>query len=425
MIIKGGLLYYDHGLIRADISIGDDGTIDDISKDLDGKDAIDASGLLVLPGLVNTHTHTAMTLLRGVGDDMPLQEWLADKIWPLEANLTYDDCYWGNLFGMVEMIKTGTTCLNDMYFFMDSLVEALKKTGMRGSICHGIIDLFDEEKAKRELKESLRIHELCKGEDLITFCMGPHSPYTCSKELLLSVKEYANENDIKVHIHTSETRKEYDDSISAHKMSPIAYLDSLSMLDSNSLLAHCVHLSDDDIGILSRTGANVLHCPCSNLKLSSGTARVPSMLDRSINVALATDGASSNNSLDMQSEMKTMALIHKSGSPTNLPADKAFQIATLNGARALDANCGEIAKGRCADLMFVDPKHFSMRPGHNPMSNVVYSMRPEAIRHVMVNGQMLMEDRNILVLDEDKVLEKADQHAEKLVDRYNENTDNQ
>ncbi len=149
------------------------------------------------------------------------------------------------------------------------------------------------------------------------------------------------------------------------------------------------------------------------------------MLDRSINVALATDGASSNNSLDMQSEMKTMALIHKSGSPTNLPADKAFQIATLNGARALDANCGEIAKGRCADLMFVDPKHFSMRPGHNPMSNVVYSMRPEAIRHVMVNGQMLMEDRNILVLDEDKVLEKADQHAEKLVDRYNENTDNQ
>jgi len=424
MIIKGGLLYYNEGLVRADISI-EEGIIRNISKDIVGDDVFDARGLIIMPGFVNTHTHTAMTLLRGAGDDMPLQEWLSDKIWPLEANLTYEDCYWGNMLGIIEMIKTGTTCFNDMYFFMDSLIDAVKETGIRASICHGSLDLFDEEKAKREIKESLRLHELCKGEELISFCMGPHAPYTCSEELLLTMKEYADENGINVHIHLSETKKEVEDSIAQHGMTPVEYLDSLSFLDSNSLLAHCVNLTDNDISILSRCGSNVLHCPCSNLKLSSGIANVPKMLESSINVTLATDGASSNNCLDMQSEMKTMALIHKLGSPTHLPVNTSLKIATRNGGEALGMNCGEIEVGRSADMIFIDPHHFSMMPGHNLLSNMVYSMRSDAIRHVMVNGKMLMKDRKLLGLDERKVIEEASRHAHKLVERYDEDTDNE
>jgi len=255
--------------------------------------------------------------------------------------------------------------------------------------------------------------------------MGPHSPYTCSRELLISSKEYADENDINIHIHLSETRKEIEDSLEAHDMTPVEYLDSLSFLDSKTMLAHCVHLTDDDIKILSDSRCNVLHCPCSNLKLSSGIARVPDMLERSINVSLATDGASSNNSLDMQSEMKTMALIHKMDSPTTMPAPMALRAATENGARSLGLNCGEIEVGKLADLIFIDPDHFSMLPKHNPISNIVYSMRPEAIRNVMINGNFVMIERRIMGVDEQRILEKAKHHAQKLVDRYDEDPDNE
>ncbi|MBN1785901.1 MAG: amidohydrolase [Candidatus Methanofastidiosa archaeon] len=416
MIIKGGILYHNGRFLKSDISVVN-GSIVNISKDIAGDETLDASGLVIIPGFVNTHTHNAMTLLRGVGDDMPLQEWLSEKIWPLEANLTYRDCYWGNMLGIVEMIKTGTTCFNDMYFFMDSLIEAVKDAGIRASLCHGLIDLFDEEKRDKDLKEAKRIHDLCRGEELISFCMGPHAPYTCSKELLLAVKEYAYENDIRVHIHLSETCKEYEDSMREHGMSPTEYMNSLSLLDENIMLAHCVHLSDNDIDIISRTGANVLHCPCSNLKLSSGIARVPEMVRSSINVSLGTDGASSNNGLDMQSEMKTMALLHKLGSPTNLPASTSFDIATINGAKALGLKCGAIEVGNLADLVFIDLDHYSMRPCHNIISNIVYSLRPGAIRHVMVNGSMVMEDRELTFIDEQEVYEKAEAQASRLVGR--------
>jgi len=416
MIIKDGLVFFNNSFSKADISVNN-GLIDKISKGLEGQDVFDARGMVVIPGFVNTHTHNAMTLLRGAGDDMPLQEWLSEKIWPLEANLSFDDCYWGNLLGLVEMVKTGTTSFNDMYFFMESLIKALGKIGMRASICHGMIDLFDENKAKKELKESKRLHELCKKEDNLTFCLGPHSPYTCSKELLFSAKEYANENGLRIHIHLAETKKETIDSGNAHGMTPVEYLDSLSLLDERALLAHCVQMTDSDIGILSKRNANVLHCPSSNLKLSSGMARVNDMVEEGVNVSLGTDGASSNNSLDMASEMKTMALMHKLGSPVHLPAKTSFDIATINGAKALGLSSGSIGLGKNADLVFIDADHHSMLPHHNILSNIVYSIKPDAIKHVMINGKMVMRDRKIIGVDEQQIYEKANEHAIKLVEK--------
>jgi 5-methylthioadenosine/S-adenosylhomocysteine deaminase len=393
------------------------GVIREIGKGLEGDEPFDARGFVIVPGFINAHTHLSMSLFRGAGDDMPLHTWLNDRIWPLESALTYDDCYWGSLFGIVEMLKTGTTCFNDMYFHMDATIKAVKETGIRAAITHAVIDLGDEGKAREELKESSRIHALCQHEDRITYMMGPHAPYTCSEGFLRQIKDYARSHGIKTHIHLSETAKEVEDMDSERSMTPAAYLDSISFLDEDTICAHGVHLTPEDISLVSARGSSIVHCPQSNLKLSSGIAPVPQMRSAPIGVALGTDGAASNNSLSMIQEMKCAALIHKLQGATMLPASAAFSMATKDGGDALGLPVGELAPGKKADMVFIDRDHFSMRPPHSLLSNIVYSLQEEAIRHVMVDGTFVLVDRELTTIDEAHVVEKACEHAKALVER--------
>ncbi len=416
MLIKGGLVYADDKFVRRDIGVTN-GIISSLGKEVSGEDVFDARNFILIPGFVNTHTHLAMTLFRGAGDDVPLHKWLEERIWPLEANLTTKDCYWGNMLGIVEMIRTGTTCFNDMYFHMDSAVQAIKESGMRACITQGILDLGNKSKANAEMRESIRIQRICKEEPNITFMMGPHAPYTCSKEFLLEIKRYAQEHALRIHIHLAETQKEVQDIKKERGMTPVEYLESLSFLDENVVLAHCVHLTNSDISIMAKCGVSVAHCPNSNLKLSSGIAPINDMMSAGINVSLGTDGASSNNSLNMQQEMKSMALIHKLNDPTHIDAKTAFSIATKHGGQALGLNIGELSPGYAADILFINPLHHSMIPSNNIISNIVYSMNTEAISHVMINGKFVMLDRKIINLNEEKIYKKASEHAQKLVEK--------
>ena len=416
MIVKNGLVFLDGTFSHADITIAD-GTIQSVGEGQSREDVFDATGMAIIPGLVNTHTHLAMTLLRGAGDDMPLHQWLSERIWPLEGNLTKDDCYWGSLMGAIEMIKTGTTCFNDMYFHMDATIDAIAKSGMRASITHAVIDLGDEEKADSELKESARIERMCSDHDAITYMMGPHAPYTCSKAFLERIRDYASERALGVHIHASETQKEVQDSLSETGMTPIAYLDSIGLLNGRSVLAHCVHATKGDISIMAARGAHVAHCPQSNMKLSSGRAPVQQMLDGNVSVSLGTDGAASNNNLDMAQELKFMAIVHKLEAPTHVTSSQALSIATKGGADALGLPVGRIAPGLKADLVFIDLSHYSMRPSHDLVSTIVYSRNTGAIRHGMVDGRFLMRDGKLLTLDEAEICEKATEHALALVEK--------
>ncbi|MHC1598316.1 MAG: amidohydrolase [Candidatus Methanofastidiosia archaeon] len=409
-------MYTDGKFVRRDIDVTN-GIISSLGKEMSGGDVFDARNFILLPGFVNTHTHLAMTLFRGTGDDMPLHKWLEERIWPLEANLTTKDCYWGNMLGIVEMIRTGTTCFNDMYFHMDTAVQAIKESGMRACITQGMLDLGNKTKANTEMRESTRIQSICEEEPNITFMMGPHAPYTCSKEFLLEIKRYAQEHALRIHIHLAETQKEVQDIKKERGMTPVEYLESLSFLDENVVLAHCVHLTDSDISIMAKYGVSVAHCPNSNLKLSSGIAPVNNMVSAGINVSLGTDGASSNNSINMQQEMKSMALIHKLNDPTHIDAKTAFSIATKCGGQALGLNIGELSPGYAADILFINPLHYSMIPSNNIISNIVYSMNTEAISHVMINGKFVMLDGKIINLNEEKIYKKASEHAQKLVEK--------
>ncbi|MHC1605577.1 MAG: amidohydrolase [Candidatus Methanofastidiosia archaeon] len=415
MLIKGGTVYRNGKFLKTDIEITD-GIIARIAKDIKNNSFFNARDMIIIPGFVNTHTHLAMTLLRGAGDDMPLHKWLSERIWPLEKNLTYKDCYWGSMLGIVEMIKTGTTCFNDMYFHMDATVQAVKDYGIRASVTHAMIDGGDSSKAADEFREARRIQKMCEKEERLTYMMGPHAPYTCSKDFLENIKDFATQHDLRTHIHLSETKKEVEDMKKEQDRTPVEYLDSINFLDDMTVLAHCVHLTEKDTELIAHRSASVLHCPQSNMKLSSGIANVPEMLEKDINVSLGTDGAASNNSLDMQQEMKAMALVHKLKNPTNLPAPMSFDIATQNGGKALGLKIGKIEEGYMADIIFIDREHYSMQPCHDIMSNIVYSMKPDAISCVMVGGDFLMREKELVGIDEKHVYKKASKHAHHLVE---------
>ncbi|MEA1994227.1 MAG: amidohydrolase [Euryarchaeota archaeon] len=413
MILRNGLVYYKGEIIRRDIEINEN-RIAKIGKKLEGE-GYNAENKLILPGLVNTHTHLAMTLLRGYADDLPLNRWLEEYIWPSEDKLTEEDVYYGSLLGIIEMIKSGTTCFNDMYFFMDRVADAVAESGIRGVLSHGIIELSDKEKGKREIKKSMVLMKKCEKNDRTSFMFGPHAPYTCSREFLMHLKELSHEYDKKIHMHLSETKKEVEDIKNEHGVTPIEYLKDF--LDENVLAAHCVHLTKREIAILREKKVKVSHNPVSNTKLSSGIAPIPELLKNRVLVSLGTDGAASNNSLNMFEDLKVMALIHKLKDPTALNAEKALEIATENGGKALDLSIGKIAEGYLADLIFVDLNSANLCPAHNIISNLVYSFDTENISDVMINGKFVMKNREILTLREEKILEKANKRAKDLVTR--------
>jgi len=383
------------------------------------EEVIDCRNRAVIPGLVNTHTHAAMTLLRGYAEDMDLKAWLETRIWPREAKILPDDIYWGTKLACLEMIRSGTTTFNDMYFHMDRAALAVKETGMRAVLSEGFIDVNRKETAEVLLANTESVHRQIAELhcDRITVAWGPHAWYTVSAESLKAIAERAERTKSLVHIHVSETKKEVEDCQKAHGKTPPAYLDSLGILSDRTIAAHGCWLTEEDAMLLSKRGASVSHNPVSNMKLSSGRLDMPMLAYFKVNLALGTDGAASNNSLSMLETMKFAALLqkHAAGTPTAVDARHVLSQATVRGARALHLEAGEIAPGKLADLVLLDLKAVGMVPLHSLAANVVYAANPTAVTDVICDGKFIMKDRR--VPGEEEILEKGAAVAADLMGR--------
>jgi len=380
--------------------------ISKIGKATDKSDyVIDAKGFAVLPGLVNSHTHLAMTLFRGYADDMELMQFL-QKIWKIEAKLTEKDCYIGSLLGCLEMIKSGTTCFDDMYFYMDATARACEKSGIRGNLAWAILDKEITTQPGDPVGNCEQFIKRWSNHELVKPLAGPHAIYTCSTENLLRTKELAEKYKCGIHIHLSETQKEVKDCLKKNKLRPVEYLKKIGFLGKNILAAHCVWLDKKEIKILASSGIQAAHCPTSNLKLASGIAPVAEMLKAGIKVGLGTDGCASNNNLDLFEEIKLLALIQKqiTSNPIVLPARQAISCAA-----------GQITEGAQADLILINLKKPHLTPLHNIISNLVYSAGGQDVDTVICNGKILMQGRKVLTLNEQEILKKAKRAAERLV----------
>ncbi|MBM4236786.1 MAG: amidohydrolase [Firmicutes bacterium] len=379
---------------------------------------IDGRNLLVMPGLVNTHGHAAMTLLRSYADDLPLQEWLEEKIWPIEEHLTADDVYWGSMLAICEMLKGGTTTFKDMYFFMDKVAEAAAESGIRAFLSRGMIGFGDS--AAKGLKETEEFIKNWHGAEggRINITLGPHAPYTCPPPYLEKVIALATKSGRPLQIHLSETKREVEESIAQHGASPIELVYRLGLFAHQVTAAHCVHVSDHDMEILAENQVGVAHNPGSNLKLGSGVAPVARMLAKGIKVGIGTDGASSNNNLDMFEELRLTSLLAKgiAMDPTLIDAKTALRMATVTGAEALFLeDCGCLKEGWKADLigLRLDVPHLT--PMHDPTAQIVYAASAADVDLVLVDGKIVLEKGELLTIDEAKIRAEATRCATRLV----------
>ena len=394
--------------------------IGEIRDDIEVERIIDGKHKIAMPGLINSHTHIGMSLLRNFADDLPLHDWLTKKIWPTEANLTSRDVYWGSLLSMVEMIQGGTTAFCDMYFFMDEVGNGLEESGMRGVLTRGLIE---DEGAKRKLDETRELFKNYhgKGNGRIKVMVAPHAPYTCSPDFLKESFKLAKELNTGIHIHLSETRKEVEDSFNLHGKSPIRHVYDLGLLDIHTIGAHCVHVDDDDIEIIKEKGLIPVNNPGSNLKLASGFAPIDKMLKKGIPVALGTDGSSSNNNLNMFEEINLASIVNKAVNldAVSVPAIEALKMGTINGAKALDLEkeTGSIELGKKADLILIDTDKPHLYPHHNIISSLAYGVQASDVDTVIVDGKIIMEKREIKTLDVEKIKFMAEKHAKDLVTR--------
>jgi 5-methylthioadenosine/S-adenosylhomocysteine deaminase len=379
---------------------------------------IDAASCLVIPGLINTHTHAAMTLLRGYGDSLPLMQWLQEKIVPFEARLTGEHVYWGSKLAMIEMVKSGTTCFADMYFFMDRVAEAVEESGMRAVLAQGMTGSLPENAASLEESREFFARWQNGAGGRIKVWVGPHAPYTCTAEFLRRSAELARELDTGVHIHVAETRGEYDGILHQHGKTPVAYLESLDLLEQPVLAAHGVYLDDADIQILRSHPVSVAHNPESNMKLASGVAPLTRYFQAGVNVSLGTDGASSNNDLSMLTEMRTASLLQKVSllDPTVLPAEQALALATVNGAKTLcwGETIGRLAPGYQADMAMIRLDSARMTPVHQAVSNLVYSASEQDVDTVMVAGKLLLRNREFLSYSERETIAQVNRLLREL-----------
>jgi len=386
----------------------------------DAEFLLDGDGAIALPGLVNTHTHAAMTLLRGYADDMILQDWLTQKIWPLEAHLTGEDVYWGTKLACLEMIRTGTVAFNDMYFFMEDAARAVDEMGVRAQLSYGYIDLFDAEKREKECRATEQLVRHIKGmkNPRIRAAVGPHAIYTVSKEGLAWCAEFAAQEDIGIHVHLSETEKEVNDAIDQQGKRPAQVLDECGCLTPRTVAAHCCWLDEGECALLGKRGTAASHHPASNMKLAVNRAMPYRWLtDAGAPVTLGTDGCASNNNLDLFEEMKFAALLQKFywNSQTLLPAGEALAMATRAGARSLGFATGTLSLGSPADIILVGTHKPENTPLYNIASNLVYSCSGTAVETVICDGKVLMFEQ--CIPGEQDILEQAARAAEALVSR--------
>lgn len=411
------------GILYGDIAIEDDkivaiGTVPDgFAPD----HVIEGKKQLAMPGLINAHTHMAMSLMRNYADDLPLMTWLSEKIWPIEAGLTPDDVYLGTMLSIAEMIRSGSTTFNDMYFEMEEVAKAVEISGVRANLSRGMIG--NDTEGLEKLENSRAFHEAWNGkaDGRIVVDIAPHAPYTCSDGFIKKAVSLSKELNTQIHVHLSESLFEVNESLEKYGVTPIKKMEDLGMFEVKTNAAHCVHLHDEDFEILKKHDVSVLYNPSSNLKLGNGFAKVSKMIGMGINVALGTDGSSSNNNINMFEEMHLCALVNKGieADPTAIPAYKALEIATINGAKALgiDDMVGTLEIGKKADLILVDLNKPHLVPQYDLVAMLVYSAAASDVKTVLCNGKVLMQDYEIKSFDEKLILAMADEAAHNLVKR--------
>lgn len=378
-------------------------------QDLAGKavEVLDGKHTLAMPGLVNTHNHAAMTLVRSYADDMELMTWLQDHIWPVEAKMSDEDIYWGSLLAMAEMIASGTTTFADMYSSMDYVAQAAETIGIRADLSRGCIEATDHNFNSISENKALFDKWHGKADGRIHVRFAPHAPYTCSPNYIRKIVETAKDCGAGLHIHVAETLDEIRQIRENYGKTPVEYLRDLSVFECPTLAAHCVHLTEDDMMVMAEHHVAVAHCPVSNMKLASGVAPIPELLRRQITVGLGTDGASSNNSMNLMRDMGICAFLHKvqQMDPTVTNAYEILQMATIGGARALnwDNEIGTLEVGKKADVILIDLDKLHYYPHNNIIADLVYSSQASDVKTTIINGQIIMRDRQFVHLDIEKV----------------------
>lgn len=394
----------------------------EITRQYRGRRIINAAGKAIIPGLINTHTHVPMSLFRGISDDLDLNDWLTKYIFPAEAK-NVDEAFVraGTRLGLAEMIRGGTTTYCDMYYFESAIAEETKRAGMRGVLGETVLDFPapDNKTWDAMMSYTDRFLARWKNDPLIVPAVAPHAPYTVSTDHLKAVRTLSDSHNSPILIHVAETRKEVDDITKQYGASPIAYLDRIGFLNDSVIAAHTVWLTDVEINIMKLRGVGSGHCPQSNMKLASGTARIPLMLSKDMDVGLGTDGAASNNDLSMWEEMDSAAKLHKqfSGDPKVATAEQVFEMATIRGARALDLDkiTGSIVVGKRADIAIVEMDSLHQTPYFNVYSALVYSTKASDVRTVIINGRIVMLDRRLLTLNESAIKKDANLYREKII----------
>ena len=368
---------------------------------------------LVLPGFINAHTHLPETLLRGICDDEMLEKWLWDNVWIWEGRMTAKEARAGAMLGCLELIKNGVTGFIDQFYYANEIAEAVVESGIRGLLCPSVFDNNAEAGSIDNcFKRACEVVDQWYGKnERVMWGMGPHAPYTVDKDWLTKIKDFGHERKLPIHIHMQETQWEVDEAIKNFGKTPFQYLKEIGLLTEPILAAHCVVSTEEDRKIMAGHDIHVLHNPTSNLKLSSGIAPISDYLDQGINVAVGTDGNGSNNDLDMLSEIQIAALLQKgsTGKPTAMPLDRTLDIATINGARAMgmEDQLGTIEIGKKADLMIMDCSGVNMNPQHNLLSNLIYSSSSKDIKTVIVGGRIIMENRKVLTMNEERIISEA------------------
>ena len=399
------------------------GTRNIVVKNTRPKRTINAAGKVIIPGLINTHTHVPMALFRGIADDLDLQEWLTKFIFPAEAkNVNEAFVRAGTRLGLAEMIRGGTTTYCDMYYFEDAIADETKKAGMRAVLGETVIDFPapDNKTFDAGMSYTERFIKKWQKDPLIVPAIAPHAPYTVSQEHLLAARDLSNRLNAPLVIHLAEANTETEFIQQKHKgMRPIEFVDSIGFLTDKTIAAHVIQANDSELDILKRRGVGIAHNPQSNMKLAAGTAPVPAMLRRDLAVGLGTDGAASNNDLSMWEEMDTAAKLHKliSGDPKTLSAEQAFEMATTRGARALhlDKITGSLEVGKRADIAIIDMDSLNQTPFYNVYSALVYSTKATDVRTVIINGRVVMLDRRLLTLNERAIKIDANAYREKII----------
>ena len=382
--------------------------------EIEAHQTVDLPGHALIPGLVNAHTHCVMTLFRGLADDLPLMSWLNEHIWPAEARWVHEEFVAdGSRLAIAEMLRGGTTCFNDMYFFPDVTARVAAHAGIRATVGLIVIDFPSAWAADTDsyFDRAVALHDQLRNEPLVRTAFAPHAPYSVSDAPMKRVLRLANELDLPIHMHVHETAAEVASSIEQYGCRPLERLRRMDLISPQLIGVHMTQLEDEEIALYAQNGAHVVHCPQSNLKLASGHCPVSRLRAAGVNVALGTDGAASNNDLDMLAEMQTAALLAKGidGDACALPADAVLQMATLDGARALgiERDTGSLLAGKSADIVAVDLSQPETQPVYHPVSQIVYAAGREQVRHVWINGRHVLDDRTLTTIDLDDTLQRA------------------